>query len=187
VFSSVQFVSYLHDPAMFGDFIKNARSLDEWGYLNPSSLAFIRDIMYHSFGWLFTGAYMDLIFYIPFILILFALTYYSTRKSDFQKNRMDLIIISLFLYALTMPRFKDYSYILLIVPAIHVIHRALSSHLSKLIIIYALCTPPIPNLDRDYKALFLAFVLYLMFLWRVRVSSGEGRNTPVKNAPEKKG
>jgi len=110
----------------------------------------------------------DAVLYGIFAALLLATAYKMTRGFDFGKNRLDYVNACLFLYALLMPRFKNYSYIILIIPSLYAISKKLSSRTAKLIAIAAVCLPSTPTYLFEYKALFTALGLFLVYLRSLR-------------------
>jgi hypothetical protein len=157
---SINLFSFFHEPHLFNNFLDSLNNLDERGRINPASLAAIRDIVEFLFGDKFIKSFpLDLCFYGVWGLSLIILTTFVIKKSFYSKNQYGFILLCFFLYALLLPRFKDYSYILLIVPSIYVINNIISSNIMKLILMAAICVHLFP-----YQPLLLAIILFGIFL-----------------------
>lgn len=160
LFLSINLVSYFDEPNLFNDFLGSLKNLDERGRINPASLAAIRDTVEFLFhDKLLKFFPLDMCFYGIWTLLLIIFTVFVGRKSLYTKNHYGFILLCFFLYALLLPRFKDYSYILLIVPSIYVINKAVSSNIVKLLLIAAVCVHLFV-----YQPLLLAIILFGIFL-----------------------
>jgi hypothetical protein len=163
-FTAVTLVSFLSNPALFEGFVANVAALNEGIPINQASLALIRDIL--RFVSEITGGEfvrLDSAFHIAFVLFLLIFSFRSVSGYDFRNNRADFIILCFFLYALIMPRMKDYSYILLVIPCLHVTYRILGGVAPRLLAVFFLCVSFLP-----YQAFLTAMVLYLFYIRRIR-------------------
>ncbi|MCK4857133.1 MAG: DUF2029 domain-containing protein [candidate division Zixibacteria bacterium] len=166
-FGGLHLITYLAKPNLFTSFLANVGSLDERGSINPASLALIRDILDAASRW--SGHDLcgfDLAIYGFWIGVLVAVGYWVFSRSDLSKQRQSLLYAGLFLYALALPRFKDYSYILLIVPSLFVVQVVLRSIPIKSVAVAVLCISLFP-----YQPLLLALALYLLILRHIRRES----------------
>jgi len=160
LFLSMHLVSYAKTPTLFMGFLWNVLSLDERGNINPSSLALIKDAVAAFLGTVsWNIAFLDLALYGAFVVFLLVVTYNMVKGFDLQKNRMEFIVICFFLYALTVPRFKDYSYMLLIIPSLYVIRNAMQSNLARAIAVFFICVTFLP-----YQAFFVTIALFSLYL-----------------------
>jgi hypothetical protein len=130
------------------------------GYNNPSSFAFINYLT----GKISNQAgqpipHLDITIYILLVMFLLIATYQFIKKHNFQANRMEIIVGTFLIYSLISPRFKDYSYILLIMPALYVIRNAMSTMYTRAIAVLAICINFLP-----FQTLFVAFALFLTFI-----------------------
>jgi hypothetical protein len=156
----VNVASYLNDPTLYRGFLANALALDERGKVNPSSLAFIRDAISSVGGGL--PARLGGIDYGVYLVVLACLalcTLAVARRVDLRAERRDFLIFCCFVYALAAPRFKDYSYMLLVVPAIYVIREAVSTFLGKALASALVCVYLF-----TYQPLLAAAVLWVVML-----------------------
>lgn len=153
VFLSFLLLTVLADPELSGEFLKNLNELDgqasERGRINPSSLALIQDLS----RWVFVQIGVPVMPQVPVLLFLGvaagvafvswkALSVLSSSSLE-EKERLVLFLFCL-AYALTLPRFKDYSYVLLLAPAYFILTRDGGFKASlKLLIFTVVSTPEI--------------------------------------------
>lgn len=167
LFLSVLVVSYAAAPGLYGDFLSNLRALDERGRHNPSSLAFISDGVDLLSGIVGAIPYGAFIVYGLYVLGVLGWTFAVLRKAWPIRARMELVSLAIFLFALVMPRFKDYSYILLVVPTLYALRYAIRSTSWRIVAVAALCLPLF-----DYQPFIAALGIYVAFL---RWIGSEGR------------
>jgi hypothetical protein len=173
-------VSYLADPELFRAFLDNAgQTNSESKILNPSTYAFSHDLVNSLFGtpdappdpalgtWLFAGLALG-------VAALTAIVIRRVeRRETADRDRLEVFLICC-AYALIVPRFKDYSYILLIAPAAALLSWCSERLRASPWLIGVLCVPvvnqPMPGLETfgvlilDYYPLFLAALLWLLYL-----------------------
>jgi hypothetical protein len=156
------------------------------GVLNPSTFTFIRDV----FGLIAKERGIALpqrILILSFLVIVAAIIFLSWRsfivlKSVGGKEKDKIMVfLSCLVYALILPRFKDYSYILLIVPTYFAIKRfSGGKEYIFLFIIMVLSTPDIVNLPGfniifsylwNYYPLAIAFSVWILFLSKIFLST----------------
>ena len=124
-------------PDLFAGFLRNAAALDDRGRTNPAALALIRDGVERLGGP--APPHLDWILYalvVPLVLVPLLLV---ARQSD-RIDRAALLHSFLFAFALAAPRFKDYSYILLIPPSVHVVVTVLQSFGPRVLAVLVVCT-----------------------------------------------
>lgn len=112
-------LNLLVSPRLTSEFIRIASVRDERGALNPSSLALIRDAL-EWMGAPPSAPGVDLVLFLCVVVMVWGLTICTVlkRRSWRPEERTSIGTTTLlcFAYALTMPRFKDYSYMLLLIP-----------------------------------------------------------------------
>jgi len=162
--AGVGIVSYFASPLLMEGFLANVSTLDIGGHADQTSLAVIKEILIWLSG-ATGGEFVRLAtaFHIAFALFLLAVTVRIARGSDFRSNRLAFLVLCLFLYALIMPRLKDYSYILLIIPSFYVVATMLKSAVLRLAAIFFICVSFLP-----YQAFLTAFALYLVYLSQLK-------------------
>ncbi|MFC1743289.1 glycosyltransferase 87 family protein [Candidatus Riflebacteria bacterium] len=186
LFLSIVGISYQQNPTLYKNFTKNiSRVSQESGVIEPSSLQFFKSIDSR----LCPGSVTVLPFFLYGIFacaVLFCSLYSLHKFLMLNKEGTEKVIIMLscFTFALCAPRFKDYSYILLILPAYYLllttnffdwkimlfflIPRSDFSYLIFLIPCYFL----IPT-DRGFDGRFLLFFLVLIaHQWKIPALSG---------------
>lgn len=177
-------INALLSPHLFLGFVKNMENISgaDRGETNPATLIFIKDIV-HWIG-LQSGhampAFVSLIAYI----VLCALTLYAgtiafakMRAMDAKQADLWRICLICLLYAMLMPRLKNYSYILIIAPALYAI---LSRPLARswvpfciLLVIYTYrkfnelgtAMSPFYQAEAEYYSLLLAWVIGGLFCY----------------------
>jgi len=110
---SLLLVNFLAFPDMSAGLIASLSTLDERGEINPSTLSFLRDLVELGLG---KGTYIAEILYLALTAIVGVLAIQKTALL----RRMDITTASLLLitaYGLAMPRFKDYTFVL-VLPAL---------------------------------------------------------------------
>lgn len=151
-------VSALVRPDLFAGFLRNAAALDERGRTNPSTLALIRDgVERLAGGW--GPAHLDEMVY-GLVVLLIGLTILSVARRDRQPGYLECVA-----YALAAPRFKDYSYILLIPPSVHVVVNVLRGAFPRVLALLLLCTHFFA-----YQSWVAALVLFTVYVAHLRRS-----------------
>jgi len=179
-FLLVNAASYVAGPRLYRGFISNALALDERGKVNPSSLALIRDGLSRIADPV--SASLPNLDHAVYALLLAGLAlaaYAAVRWIEPARRRSDFMIFCFFVYALAAPRFKDYSYMLLIVPSLYVIRHAIKSLIGKalasLLVCFYLFT---------YQPLVAAAVLLVVFLRHFMTAARGGPQSKVGLEPD---
>ena len=135
-------------PDLFAAFLRNAAALDDRGQTNPSVLALIRDGLERLVGGQ-GPEHLDMVLYGLTALLIGLTSLTVVRRRGLADNRESvglpgdracLLFLFFFAYALLAPRFKDYSYILLIPPSVYVVTTALRSTAAKVLALALVCT-----------------------------------------------
>lgn len=184
-FALIMTVDYFAQHADFVNWLKILAMPEERGAsFNPSFLAFSKDfsqILKHTWLGKILPAGFPWILYLTMvaIIIFIAFKYVPWQKFKAAKNgRIEMIYMSCFIYAMIMPRFKTYSFILLIPPALYVI-RSYSRELffPLMIILVSLSTRPaflnhnLADLFWTYYSLFLIYALWLIWIYCLKRDS----------------
>jgi hypothetical protein len=132
VFGSIVWLNYAANPAHFHSFIHTIRgfSAECGGIINPSLGCFIADVGTSSGGLLNCRLFgLITLQWLVYAAVAAAIVLASlpslaraARAQEPERERL-LVFLACLVYALVCPRFKDYSYILLIPPAYHIIRR----------------------------------------------------------------
>ena len=99
-----------------------------------------------------------------FVATVILISYSLAKGYDFRKNRMNFVMVAFFLYALVLPRFLNYSFILLIIPTLHVIKNAMTSNVARTILVFFICVTFLP-----YQVFFVTIVLLFVHLRYIRL------------------
>lgn len=131
IFGAILLASYAASPVLFGGYLHNvvwSAMHGEHGAINPATLPLIVDV----FGFLQQRTNLTVPQAIPWAIyfaIAAAIVFVSWRSctalrssKDQNKDRV-LVFFACVVYALILPRFKDYSYILLLVPTYFIVAR----------------------------------------------------------------
>jgi hypothetical protein len=121
--------------------------------------------------WLGKGLYAVIV---GTVLTLTGWAVYRLRRVERPDRQKLYVFLVCFAYALCVPRFKDYSYILLIAPAAHVVHVYARKVSASPIVLALVCLPvvniPMPGLQSlalivpDYYPLVVASLLWVFYL-----------------------
>jgi hypothetical protein len=151
-------VSAAMRPDLFAGFLRNAAALDDRGRTNPAALALIRDGM--DLCARAAPRHLDWIVYGLVVLLLLAGLLLIVRQSD-RIDRAALLYSFCFAFALASPRFKDYSYILLIPPSVYVVATVLRGF-PRLLALLLVCTHAF-----TYQSWVAALALFIALLARL--------------------
>ena len=134
LFISYFAASYVLAPKLSADYVDNfiftlAEKGGERGAVNPSSQALINDVV-SFFTVVILGVGWQNLYGLPFYLAYLAFVYFLSKpvfinllKSNKVGDKLKLVLFSTLVYAIVIPRFKDYSYILLIPAAYYLLTR----------------------------------------------------------------
>ncbi len=179
--------NYLPNPARFIHFLAAAVRLDERGFdSNPTILALFKD----GARWLdrfafpeVVTAWLPIILYVAVVAMVLILT---ARRFNLKRirERTDEIIILIFMaslvYALIVPRFKTYSFIL-VVPAAFYIIRNIHRDYTVLLLFIILIVVGIPTLPglQYFELLRLYFPTFAVYgLWSLWLLSLKQNGRP---------
>lgn len=124
-FLILQGLAYLRHPLFFEHFLNIGWKLDERGSQNPSILALLRD----GFEFLeqrniLIPTFLPIAIYLAFCVAIVLVTWFVVKRVKEIERPLMIFLICL-AYALIMPRFKDYSYVLLLLPAYYMIWKVI--------------------------------------------------------------
>lgn len=149
-------------------YINNIINKREYGSLNPCSFALIKDLVFLS-GNGYRG--YVIIAYLLFCFLICLLTLKSTGKlakkhslSD-ETKRKYILYLFCFLYALIMPRFKVYSYLLLIVPVLFIFLKLFDKKMLLVFLVLGSCCFNFSPLLYAYFSFILIFILWCYFIY----------------------
>lgn len=139
-FVTVQLLSFAWQPVLYREFLSGVVSLDERGIVNPSSMALSRDcveILFRRTGWSIHGLAAAL--YGVWVSLLAVAARIMVKRFGWCLGRKEALFVFLFFYALILPRFKDYSYMLVIIPTWYAVQFVFPSPWARLAAVAALC------------------------------------------------
>lgn len=188
-------VQYVLGPRMFMAFLKGAsRTLEEGGIIAPSTLAFLREA---SEG---LAARLGIALPVGAEWILFGLAAlavlsissaacFALRSADTADRGTSMIFFACAVYAIIHPRFKDYSFILLLVPSYAVMKRTKIS--GAFPFLFLLSVLPVPlllptgafslrSLFWNHYPLLIAYGVWAMYVFEF---FGSGRVRPGTQGP----
>lgn len=182
-------LNYLIYPLLFDEFIKSAfNNLNGMGkgITHPALYSFVKDALKELYIYKVRELFgfkmiyfLELLIFISVLSVICLVTFRSLRKLNYLKNIIDadkgLILVSLFciLFSLIIPRFKDYDYILLILPSYFIIRRAgFADPKFLLVFIFIISSVKVtlPGINIfygilwDYYPLFLAFIIWILYI-----------------------
>jgi hypothetical protein len=188
IFVSTLLVSYSMNPAHFSDFLTTVSGLDERGFVNPSTLPLTKDlleIIADRMGVTIVPG-VEWIVYSTIVVGIVLVTWraYRAAGSGVVKDREHLkVFLMCLVYALVLPRFKDYSYISLVVPTFSMLMKIrFSKTYFLLFLLSILPTRQLsslwPGMDFgplwEYHVLLLAYLVWGMYVYRL-FSMGKGK------------
>jgi len=181
-FFTYLFVQYIIVPNMFTSAIRNAFAVvSERGTIVPSTFTFISDV----FNWLSKNAGLatpqaiQFAICAAFVTAVIVLTYKARirlKSAKVENSRMLEVFLVCLVYALIHPRFKDYAYILLIVPAYFIIMNNRYTKTNPFVFFLAILVYPpfiVPGTEIfftffwKYYPLVVAYVIWGMYLQEI--------------------
>ncbi len=196
--------SYIVAPTLFVEFVRDSVGRADWerGIVNPSSLAFFReahDLLAAKFGIVASPKILRALFLVLVATVLSATwkAYVALKPVHEKHNEKTLIFLACLVYALVLPRFKDYSYIILIPPAYFILKKMGEGKATLLILATLIYPPnpvggilPLPGFDllarlfSSHYPLLMAYGvwgLYLYDILRRSANSSEPEKEPVRS------
>jgi len=171
-FAGLQVVSYVFSPFLYKEFLRVFFSMlrETSGILNPSAFVWLQNLLRSYYPKVMGTLPPPALVYSVFALVAAAIIWLSGR-AVFRLRRREspeaakiIVFLSCVAYALLMPRFKDYSYVLLLVPAYFALKKMVGG-LGR-ILFFALMILSVPehvNLP-GFKEIFEQ-VWYIFPLW----------------------
>jgi len=187
----------LTDAELAGRFVFNLPSIlslpSEQGIINPSSLAFFKTVRgsLTASGVLTSPGLVQWPLYICWVVFVFAVSWRFLRKTDGADtdNTIWAINFLCLVLALVSPRFKDYSYMLLLVPTYFLLKRTTvikPYHLGFILCILSVHHIMLPGLRKFTVALWIYYPLALALLvWIAYVLEFCARKTIREASSEK--
>jgi hypothetical protein len=181
VFLAYLFIQYVFAPDLFAGFIKNALVVvGEPGGVVPSTnklIAGIFDMIENIAG----SAPPEALASATFAVIAAAVVYYSYRAcrrlkyKETQKRAMLEVFVVCLVYALIHPRFKDYGYILLLVPSYYIIKNIRYTKIAPFLFILFIMSnrmmlplvSPIYDIIWMYYPLVVVYCVWGIYLYEI--------------------
>jgi hypothetical protein len=172
-------INYWLYPALSRRYLQAALALDEWGANNPSMLSFVRDALYNLTGGIVSASYpVDEAIYVLLAISVAVVTLRAVQNHLAHPAQSDPRIRLFFFcaaYALIVPRMKNYSFILLLVPTLHVLRHTPQSLLVPLAAVFALLPLHLPlkvstGFLASYLSLCAAGIVWYAYLIEMRSS-----------------
>jgi len=200
-FGLMLLASYLVAPALFVEFVQDSAGRADWerGLFNPSTLAFIRDgydLLTAKLGISISPRILRALFLgLAAIVLLVSYRAYTALRPVFEKrNEKVLIFMACLVYALILPRFKDYSYILLIPPAWFILKKLGEIKATLLLGLTVLYLPnpmggilPLPGFDvltklvTNYFPLLMAYGVWGLYLYDILIRNASTPEPEMKS------
>ncbi len=147
LFAAALGLSYAVWPHLFTSFLQGGWSFDERGGINPSSLALIRDVYDYLLGRGVLPEWEGLpwLGYLAWVAGVLVLTRRAAARCSSGDPRYS-IYLGCLAYVMIAPRFKNYAYILLLVPAYELLRGwiAVRSERAILFVLMLSGSPPVP-------------------------------------------
>lgn len=191
LFLTIQLASYYVDRDLYSGFLRSLGGLDERGVINPSTLALVRD----AFDWLVNTSGMMIpqaIGLAVFIAVAAGIglatwrSYALLESADWPNKDRVAIFLACLAYALILPRFKTYSYVIVLVPTYfmlftlghatsHVLPIGYARKYGLMITVTILSSLYVVSLGSElimksvlsYSALFIAYSVWVLYLRRI--------------------
>jgi len=204
-FCVMMLLSYLVSPFLFEEFVRDTIGRADWerGIVNPSTLACLREAFDLLAGK--TGVMVpQLAQRALFVAIAAAVVVVTWRAMSIKRDSLISLYLACLVYALIMPRFKDYSYIILILPAYFILKK-MNVKAWVFILLLPLLYPvnpangilPMPGFDimvkllSEYYTLFMAYGIWTLYMYEAFMltprASQPGISTAASNQQQMKG
>jgi len=163
-------------PGLTGSFLSVASKLDSRGIKNPAILALLRDIAeaLTSHG-VRVPDHTPTVLYALLALAILGLSWRAFRRHS-KANRLEIITFACLVFALCIPRMKDYSYLLVVLPAyVFVFREGYAVNAGWILLLFSLSqrytvpfgfAPAAANLFWNYYPLFCLGLLWAMVVHR---------------------
>lgn len=185
IFAGFLFCSYLLFPSLFHDYLANLHVEGGRGAINPTVFAFASNIS----EFIGRSHHMEIPGIVPiaaYLCISTAVLFIARRplavlaRSANPRDRLTLVFFVCVLTALILPRFKDYSYILLLVPTYSIILQSNIPRSRSLLLLLTMLSAhiPLPGLSFisklwGYYPLFIAGGVFLLYVREILSSEAQ--------------
>lgn len=167
--AAIFFSYYYFEPALMQAYINQINNaLGEKGLYSPNfgilqlistfAVPFIKPVMDFK--------YLNYLIYFSWLILLALITFLIIKKTKSKVPDTILISYLILVYALSVPRFQDYTFVLLIVPSVFVIHYCVPGKILKSVVCLIICTGYL-GYYLPFYALIILFLFSLIFFYRV--------------------
>jgi hypothetical protein len=173
-FGIILLAQYALMPDYFKGFIKNVTIINsEDGIMSPSTFSLIHDLFSpgNNYSFMHYIGNLYIIAYLGVVSVIFFISYHTFRKlKDLKTDNKDrwYIFFSIIIYVIISMRFKDYSYIILIVPACFILDKISyfksSVFLIILLILSSKYSSTLPFLANAFDVMWYYYPLLLAYL-----------------------
>lgn len=170
IFCIILFLSYYFiQPEILKAYISQINAaMDERGLYSPNFgvLQLINTFIIKRISPFIEFRYLNYLIYSIWLLLVSIITFLIFKKSKSKVTLMILINYLIIVYALTVPRLMNYSLMLLIIPAVFVIHYCISYKVVTSAVILLVCW----NFGGYYQpiiSVYILFLIYLIFFYRI--------------------
>lgn len=179
LFAALLALSFVVTSSSVAAFVLNAGALADRGWVHPSTLSLIRDIC-GQLGLANADAVARVAFLAVAGLVLWITLPVAVRMygGPSRADRALHVCLACLTYALVVPRFKDYSFALLVVPA-YIVTMGVRSLVWRLVVALLVCLPAIdipvapgPEIVLAYLRLFTVCLLWQLCLSQWRRANG---------------
>ena len=188
-------ISLARWPGLFDAFLKNAGGLmqqGERGSSNPCLWAFLadtRDVMASLTGWEIRVYAVEALFVLHalFVLLLTSRAVRTLIRTGGADGLLVAVALSSLAFPLIVPRFKDYSFVLLVPAAYMLIRRAGPLRLTYALVAFIVCLPTVTSFRllmpaAEYHLLFVTYGLWILMLMYIRAGYDPGAEEAVRPA-----
>jgi hypothetical protein len=186
IFGALLASNFVVYPMQMHEFFASISSLNERGWGDPATLGVMQDLVdqIQALGIAIPAATAYLLYAAAAISVLFyTFRWWMRRRAEGNVDRALVILISLTVYALVMPRMKDYSYVALLPAAWYVLAKP-KLHSASIVVLATLIPRPLPQLNLRLPLLTQAYVYAPLFgalaVWWELISESTQREIATK-------
>jgi len=181
IFLAYLLIQYFISPEMFTGFIRNALTVvGESGVVGPSTAKFVREIfrlLSKMFGPVSPALISTVIFGVAAVVVfLSGRAYLLLKRIQVDDPEKMILFLVCLVYALIHPRFKDYAYMLLIVPSYYIMKNIRFTRAFPFIFVFSILASPhlmLPGIDIftsiawQYFPLLIAYTIWGLYLYEI--------------------
>jgi hypothetical protein len=152
--------NFVFMPAQAHQFLTSVQSLGERGWGDPSTLGAMQDLVDQVQGLgIPVAPAVAYLLYIAVVITILTVTvrWWRLRRAEQPNRRLTIILVSIAVYALVMPRMKDYSYVALFPVGWYVLSLR-PFNTGSIVVFAALLPRPLPQLKLWLPGVTQAYV-----------------------------